>query len=149
MSNLFNSTFETSLRVLLTLYIQESEMSLDRIVATDFITIYAAEFGLGQSNLHGVNEFSFSEYAFRRDIVAEAIRELLVCKELRLRASSDGFLYQITDKGSSICDEMTTQYASEYMNTSYKIKATLADKSTLDIIEMINNKAQETKERRH
>lgn len=149
MSNLFNSTFETSLRVLLTLYVHETAMNLDRIVATDFITIYAADFNIARNNLHGVNEFSFSEYSFRRQSATEAIKVLLLCEEITLETNSDGFIYRITDKGSSVCDEMTTQYAAEYINLSYKVKSALVGKNTTEIIEMINSKASDNKERRH
>lgn len=149
MSNLFNSIFETSLRVLLTLYVHEKEMSLDRIVAIDFITIYAADFNIAQNNLHGINEFSFSQYSFRRDTIAEAIKTLLICEEINLQTNSDGFVYKITDKGASVCDEMTTEYAAEYINLSYKVKSALADKTTNEIIEIINSKASTPKGRRH
>lgn len=149
MSKLFNSTFETSLRVLLTLYVYETAMSLDSIVANDFITIYAADFNIARNNLHGVNEFSFSEYSFRRQSAAEAIKELLLCEEITLETKSDGFVYKIAEKGSAICDEMTTPYAAEYMNLSYKVKSALAGKSSTEIIEIINNKASNNIGRRH
>lgn len=149
MSKLFNSTFETSLRVLLTLYVYETAMSLDSIVATDFITIYAGDFNIAHNNLHGVNEFSFSEYSFRRQSTAEAIKELLLYEEIVLETNSDGFVYRITDKGSAICDEMTTLYAAEYMNLSYKVKSALIDKTPTEIIEIINSKASNHIGRRH
>ena len=45
MNKLFNSLFEMQLRILLLLSQEEvSAMSMDRIVALDFITIYGAEF---------------------------------------------------------------------------------------------------------
>lgn len=148
MNNIFNSTFETSLRILLTLYIHETAMSIDRIVATDFITIYAADFNVAKNNLHGVNEFSFSEYSFRRYSASEAIKELLLYEEIALETNSDGFIYRITDKGISVCDEMTTTYAAEYMNLSYKVQEALSNKTTVEIIEMINRKSNYSKKRR-
>jgi len=41
MTELFNTPFETSLRVLLKLRILGEDMMLDKIAADDFITIYA------------------------------------------------------------------------------------------------------------
>ena len=54
MKTVFNSTFEISLRILLLL--SESEdagLSIDRIAAYDFITIYSKYFDLSDRVLHG------------------------------------------------------------------------------------------------
>jgi len=46
MTELFNTPFETSLRVLLTLRVFGEAMTLDKIAAADFMTIYARDFSL-------------------------------------------------------------------------------------------------------
>lgn len=63
---LFNTTLELSLRTILLLAVTvRKDMTLDRIVAYDFITIYGSYFGLAENNLHGENDYSFREFTTR------------------------------------------------------------------------------------
>jgi hypothetical protein len=63
MDKVFDTVFETSLRVLLTLDATTGNAyTIDRIAVADFLTVYNHEFGLSNSNLHGENVFRFSEY---------------------------------------------------------------------------------------
>ena len=56
MTNVFNTTFELSLRVLLTLdSSNNSPRTVDIITALDFITVYGKDFGISDENLHGDN----------------------------------------------------------------------------------------------
>lgn len=149
MNNIFNTTFEIALRVLLELYVTEEAMPLDRIAASDFITIYASDFGISSKNLHGINEFNFSEYSIRRELFQNALKDLLLNEEVRLHTSEDGFTYSITEKGISICEEMTTQYAADYINAAYKTQVFISNKNTLEVLDLINQTALLPKERRH
>lgn len=66
------STFEISLRILLMLNeLQGSSFDEQQIGAVDFISVYAADFGLLDENLHGYSNYRFSEYPARKYIVAE------------------------------------------------------------------------------
>ena len=68
MRTVFNSTFEVSLRILLLLSESgDAGLSIDRIAAYDFITIYSRYFDLSDRVLHGENEFGYSEIASRRN----------------------------------------------------------------------------------
>ena len=63
MNKIFNTTFETSLRILLLLSVSESEqMTLDRIADYDFITIYSKYFGHSEIAIQGKNYFVLSEF---------------------------------------------------------------------------------------
>lgn len=73
-NNMFNSKTEIALRILLTLYTSEENLSVDDLVIYDFMTIYAKDFGLTSYNLHGDNNSKESEFAARRQQVKEAIR---------------------------------------------------------------------------
>jgi len=78
MTELFNTPFETSLRVLLTLRVFGEAMTLDKIAAADFMTIYARDFSLAAYNLNGDNSLSFSEVASKRVLVGKAIKQLVL-----------------------------------------------------------------------
>ena len=60
----FNTEFEISMRLLLVLSLSKNnKFTIDKLVTADFISNYSKEFGLSHSNLHGENEFSFSEFS--------------------------------------------------------------------------------------
>ena len=72
----FNTTFEISMRLLLMLSLVDKRgLTLDNLATADFIANYSKEFGLTDSNLHGDNEFSFSEYSTRRSFAQDAIKQ--------------------------------------------------------------------------
>lgn len=71
------STFEISLRILLMLNeLQGSSFDEQQIGAVDFISVYAADFGLLDENLHGYSNYRFSEYPARKYIVSSALKGL-------------------------------------------------------------------------
>lgn len=85
------STFEISLRILLMLN-QLSLQSLDerQIEIIDFISVYAADFGLLDENLHGYGEYRYSEFPARKQPVAVALKNLVLDGYIRLNPTSAG-----------------------------------------------------------
>lgn len=78
MKDIFNTPFEASLRILIILNVIHTRLSVDRITAMDFISTYGKDFGVSEHNLHGDNNFRFSEYASKRKIISEAIKSLVL-----------------------------------------------------------------------
>ena len=110
------STFEISLRILLMLN-ELSGWSLDeqQIEAIDFISVYAADFGLLHENLHGYSDYRFSEYLARKRTVTSALKNLVLDEYVRLRPTSTGYRYSIMDAGKNVCRKLTSNYAEEYI----------------------------------
>lgn len=109
------STFEISLRILLLLN-EAHGAALDeqQIGAVDFISVYAADFGLLDENLHGYSNYRFSEYPARKHLVSSALKGLLLDGHIRFQPVQTGYKYFITDDGKSICKKLTSNYANEY-----------------------------------
>ena len=109
------STFEISLRILLMLNeLQGSSFDEQQIGAVDFISVYAADFGLLDENLHGYSNYRFSEYPARKYIVSSALKGLLLDGNIRLHSTSTGYRFSITEAGrlrrriqnrDSVCDK--------------------------------------------
>lgn len=77
-NKLFNSPFEMSLRMMLLLAAAPKEkFTIDRIIGLDFISCYAADFGMPYANLHGDNGYRYGEIVGRRLLVQEAVKELV------------------------------------------------------------------------
>lgn len=114
--SVIGSTFEISLRILLMLN-ELSPMRLDeqQIRAIDFISVYAADFGLLDENLHGYSNYRYSEFSARKHIVDAALKNLVLDGYVRLYSTSIGYSYSILDAGRTVCDKLTSSYAKEYI----------------------------------
>lgn len=115
--------------------------TIDSIATADFITIYSKEFGLSNSNLHGDNEFSFSEYATRRALVNESIKVLVVDNLVDVSLKQDGFHYSISERGTQFCNTLTSDYAREYKEHALKANELMKFKSERQLLNLISNKA--------
>ena len=146
MTKLFNTPFETSLRVLLTLRVFGENMTLDKIAAVDFMTIYARDFGLAAYNLNGNNAFSFSEAASKRALVAKAIKQLVLNRLVSATQNRNGFTYEITVHGAGVCDALTSDYTDEYIAMSQTVYKHLDGRSEVAILAEINKRAISGKE---
>lgn len=97
MNKIFNTTFESSLRILLLLSVSEDEqMTLDRIADYDFITIYSKYFGISNMALHGENEFGLSEFAARRGMMQITMKSLVLDGLVSVKRRQNGFQYSIS-----------------------------------------------------
>lgn len=111
---LFNSPFEMELRTLLLLSADsKSAYTVDRIVALDFISCYAADFDIPHGNLHGQNNFKYGEISNRRMLVQEASKSL-VTRGLINVIVDRGYLFQISDEGNKYIKKLKSDYAKEY-----------------------------------
>lgn len=139
MSDVFNTLFEVSLRVLLVLDTAgKQSVTSDMIAAVDFITVYGKDFGISDENLHGDNSFKYSEFAVRRDIVNKAVKQLVLDGLVAIKIRQSGFAYSITDIGSDYCAKLENEYAAAYRELAKKTWGFVSQKSERAIIELIN-----------
>ena len=144
MTRLFNTTFELSLRAVLLLSVSDRrDMTLDRIAAYDFIAIYGVYFGLTENNLHGENDYSFSEFTSRRELLNEALRSLVLDGLVRATHRKSGFCYEITEGGRSFCDKQCTEYANAYRTMVSKTNQEFGHRPEVDLLAIISKKAKE------
>jgi hypothetical protein len=121
-------------------------MTLDKIAAADFMTIYARDFGIAAYNLNGNNSFSFSEATSKRTLVAKALKQLVLDRLVKTVQNQSGFTYEITAKGARVCDDLTSDYSNEYISMSQVVYKHIAGKSEIEIIAEINKRALSGKE---
>ena len=141
MNKLFNSVFENSLRILLLLAEFDCGQSLDKIYATDFMVTYGATFGVSESDLNGDNQYKFSEFASRREIVRLALKELVL---EGMENTATGILYSITNAGRDYSATLTSEYAEEYRSTARKIVEIVSNAAERTIIHKINKMSAES-----
>ena len=140
-NNVFNSNTEIALRILLSLYASEENLSVDELVIRDFMTIYAKDFGVTSYNLHGDNKSKESEFAARRQQVKESIRFLVTQGYVDIEEAQSGFLFAINEKGTTLCDAMESAYAADYTSTAIKVAEYARQHDLDDLLSTINRKA--------
>lgn len=143
-NKLVNSEFENSLRILLLLAEFDCGQSLDKIYATDFMVSYGATFGVSESDLNGDNQYKFSEFASRREIVRQALKQLVLDGLVWPDNSATGILYFITDAGREYGDALDSEYAEEYRSTARRIVEMVSDVPERSIIDKINKMSAES-----
>jgi hypothetical protein len=141
MIKLFNSNLELSLRILLTLEATSSPLTLDGIAISDFLTLYAKHFKIAAFNLHGENEFSFTEFALRRIQIDQAIKYLVRRNCLSIVASSEGFTYHLSERGKYLVQALDSQYANEYQNVALLTQKYISTKTKKELLNLIGQEA--------
>ena len=142
MNEIFNSSFETGLRVLLVLSsIQPKAATIDRIAAYDFITIYGRDFGVSHINLHGDSNFNFSELASKRANCNEGIKEFVLDGFISINRTEEGLTYFLNGKGKTYIESLSSDYANQYLEIGKEVHKKFAKNTDKDIIKLINKKA--------
>ena len=113
-NSVFNTPFENMLRILLLCNTLKKPANADRLVALDFICIFGKKCKVLDKNLHGDNEFGFSEFTTKRERITEAIKIAVKNKFLDVEKSGDGFLYSISERGRDVVKSLESPYAHDY-----------------------------------
>ena len=138
MSDVFNTLFELSLRILLILKtVGNRNITSDMIAAVDFISVYARDFGISDVNLHGDNNFKFSEFAVRRDNVNKAVKQLVLSGLVTVAVRQSGFTYSITETGSAYCSRFENEYAVSYrvlVQRTWELVSQMPERAAIELI---------------
>lgn len=138
----FNTPFEVSLRLLQAFSIAaEKWLSADMVAVIDFIAIYSDSFGLDVANLNGNSGFKFSEYAARRMIVREAIKQLVLDEYLEVTGAEAGYVYRISKEGLHYARRFKTSYARRYRIAVRAASEHIAGMSEKEAVSLINKTA--------
>lgn len=144
-NTVFNTAFEISMRLLLVLSLSKKKrLTIDSLVTADFISNYSKEFGLSSSNLHGDNEFSFSEFSTRRALAQDAIKQLVLENMIGVSYSKDGFQYSVSERGRTLGNSLTSDYAIEYRLHAQKAIAYMDSKNEKELLNLISREASKT-----
>lgn len=141
MNDIFNSSFEVSLRMLIILNTVQSRLSIDRITALDFIAIYGKDFGVSEYNLHGDNDYRFSEYTSKREILSQAIKELVLRGYINPHCNKSGFNYSISKNGKTFCESLNDKYAEDFTEIVKEANTLFLEYSDRKLIRYINEYA--------
>lgn len=140
-NNLFNSPFEMSLRMVLLLAAAPKEkFTIDRVIGLDFISCYAADFGMPYANLHGDSGYRYGEIVGRRLLVQEAVKELVTQGLVEVTVER-GYLFSISISGEKYAKSLETDYANEYRTIVKAAITRYKDNTDTGILATIQNLA--------
>jgi|BioPla2DNA2_1021312.scaffolds.fasta_scaffold16720_3 hypothetical protein len=142
MSKLYNTPFEASLRILLILETSRNQsFSADMLAAIDFISIYGREFGISDENLHGDNNYKFSEFTLRRELITKAIKQLVVDDLIKVNSTEKGFTYCANQKGLNYSEYLSSDYATAYRRAVSLAREFISNKTERKILNFINRRS--------
>ena len=142
MNKLFNTPFETGLRAMLILAATKSRgMTIDRITAYDFMTLYGSDFGVSDHNLHGINHFSFSELTTKRAVCSDGVKSFVLDGLISVKRGKSGFSYSLTPSGRKYVDKLESDYKTQYIATATDVHKKYARQTDTTLMKIINDTA--------
>ena len=143
---MFNTPFENMLRVLLLSNTLKKPVNVDRLAALDFICIFGKKCKVLDKNLHGNNEFGFSEFTTKRERITEALKIAVKNDFLKVEKSEDGFVYSISERGREIVRDLESPYARDYTVGAKIVCNRFSSFSDEGILKYISDLSTEAKE---
>lgn len=117
-SSVFNSVYETSMRLVLLLNTFDCPLPSEELFVFDFIATYGKEFGLTDISLNGDSEFTLSKATLRRKRVMEAISYLVRNGYIMPIIAKSETKYELTDKGNEFYKKISQSgYSEKYILT--------------------------------
>lgn len=145
-NSVFNTPFENMLRILLLSNTLKNPVNVDRLAALDFICIFGKKCKVLDKNLHGDNEFGFSEFTTKRERITEAITIAVKNKYFEVEKSEDGFLYSISERGKTVAQALESPYAHDYIVGAKIVCNRFSSYTDEGILKYISDLSTEAKE---
>lgn len=138
------SEFEQSIRYLILIYAIGEAMPEDRICSLDFITTYAADFGIGSNNLHGSSGYRFGEFTSRAFTAKESLLYLALHELIKVSLTDQGCVYEITNAGNDFVNALHSSYVGMYLNIADSVNLHFQNVSTKDLHKIVTQRIQES-----
>jgi hypothetical protein len=91
-------------------------------------------------NLHGDNQYKFSEWTARRELIQKAIKHLALDQLIDINFTRQGFTYSANDNGLKFIKCLSCDYANDYRKAVSLVDPWLTNKSELEIIKVIRKR---------
>ncbi len=134
------------LRILLLTETVNKPMNIDRMAALDFICIFGKKCRVLDKNLHGDNEFGFSEFTTKRERITEAAKLAVKNNFLMVENTKDGFAYSINARGKQVNKGLQSPYARAYVIGAKIVNSRFSAYSDEEILEYISDLSTKAKE---
>lgn len=117
-SCVFNSIYETSMRLILLLFAFGAPLSSEELFVFDFVATYGKEFDLTDVSLNGDSEFTLSKASLRRKRVVESISYLVRNGYITPTATETDTKYELAERGNEFYKKISQfGYSEKYILT--------------------------------
>lgn len=117
-SCVFNSIYETSMRLILLLFAFDAPLSSEELFVFDFVATYGKEFDLTDVSLNGDSEFTLSKASLRRKRVVESISYLVRNGYITPTATETDTKYELAERGNEFYKKISQSgYSEKYILT--------------------------------
>lgn len=144
MNEVFNTPFEISLRMALLFGTCDNAMTSDRAAALDFITIYSNAFHLTQQSINGENDYGFSEFATRRELVNQALKNMVIDGLMVVHRDEFGFQYALSTAGKNFRNSLKSEYAREYSELATITVKRMKNRSDVELLALITHESTQS-----
>lgn len=114
--------------------------TLADVAATDYLVCYAKSFQIGETNLNGDGDFNFTEFANRLLTMQNACSYLVRKGLIDVHMSVEGFTYTISDKGKTFCNQLTSEYASDFQAALDQVVIFEINHPNVDLSDYVNQR---------
>lgn len=115
---MFNSVYETSMRLILLLFAFDAPLSSEELFVFDFVATYGKEFDLTDVSLNGDSEFTLSKASLRRKRVVEAVSYLVRNGYIAPTATETDTKYELSERGNEFYNKISQSgYSEKYILT--------------------------------
>lgn len=141
MRNLYNTSFEVSLRALLLLDKCNRAINVDTLTYLDFMSVYAKDFDVSEINVNGENRYKHGELSARRRMINSAIKRLVLDRFVKVTVSDSGMLYGINKLGKEYVKQLDSEYATEYSHAAEQVIKKYGHLSDKELMQILNENA--------
>lgn len=138
MGRVFNTSFELSLRALILLGASGKPVDLEVAYVADFVATYGKAFSISDKNINGDNQFMFSEFAVRRGIMQDALKELVLKGYAQPLATNNGISYAASDEGLQLLGTLQSGYAAAYADCARSALGYIEGRSLQGVVDEIH-----------
>lgn len=138
-TQVFNTEFEISLRLICLLFCSNKKMSFEKIVYLDFISTYSKDFNLTNFNIQGISNFKLSEFITRRLIISNSLKRLVIDRYFIPFTQKKTLVYKISKKGCDFIKQMNDDYIKQLLAIDKIVVEKFDSKSEKYIFQEINS----------
>jgi len=137
---IFNSDLELTIRILLLLETIGADLNSSMVENLDIIALYGLDYDISEENLHGDNSLGLAEISSRHDLVAAALKRLVLKRLATIKSTNNGFFYSISSNGHACCSNMQSDYSREYRKMVILAKEFCSHKTEKEIQQFVLTK---------
>jgi predicted transcriptional regulator with HTH domain len=125
-----DTSFEAELRALIFLFLLDEPTDVDYLACLDTLTVNAHTFGLGETNVNGTHRLASGELNARTHLMLQALQRMTIQGLVHFTRRGGLECFRISDKGTTLVNRLSTQYATDFFNAALETIELVGDKDT-------------------